>query len=223
MFDDDFFAKTSEALNGFFDSIEKSIKGLQKEVDSAKDKMKESAEKAKAENENVFKGDDVKEEPAKTEAKAEDKTEAKNETADEGKKDGEAAAKKPFEDWFNKAKDAVSGIKIGGAPKVIGIPYYRADTADTVNIFCELPGCDRSNVKLNYEKDSILITAKKEAPTVEGTVLFTENTGFVGKMDLKVRVGNLDAKSIHASYKDGVLRITAKRPQENSASGIKID
>ena len=164
MFDDDFFAKTSEALNGFFDSIEKSIKGLQKEVDSAKDKMKESAEKAKAENENVFKGDDVKEETAKTEAKADD-TAAKTEAA----------------------------------------------------------GCDRSNVKLNYEKDSILITAKKEAPTVDGTVLFTENTCYVGKLDLKVRVGNLDAKSIHASYKDGVLRITAKRPQENASSGIKID
>ena len=161
MFDDDFFAKTSEALNGFFDSIEKSIKGLQKEVDSAKDKMKESAEKAKAENENVFKGDDVKEEPAKAEAKAEDKTEAKNETADEGKKDGEAAAKKPFEDWFNKAKDAVSGIKIGGAPKVTGIPYFRADTADTVNIFCELPGCDRINVKLSYNTESTFDTDKE--------------------------------------------------------------
>ena len=221
MFDDDFFAKTSEALNGFFDSIEKSIKGLQKEVDSAKDKMKESAEKAKAENENVFKGDDVKEETAKTEAKADD-TAAKTEAAGEGKKEGEAA-KKPFEDFINKARDAVNGIKIGGASKAGVIPYFRADTADTVNIFCELAGCDRNNVKLNYEKDSILITAKKEAPTVDGTVLFTENTCYVGKLDLKVRVGNLDAKSIHASYKDGVLRITAKRPQENASSGIKID
>lgn len=209
MFDDDFFGKTSDALNGFFESIEKSIKGLQKDVEEAKDKMmKESAEGVTKETA----------EGAKTEASdAAEKT-------DEAKKDAAGAKKenKPFEDWLNKAREAVNGIMPGANTKPTGIAFYRADTKETVNIFCELPGCDKKDVSLNYEKDTLVIRAKKNAPEVEGIVLFKENTCFIGTMEQKIRVGKLDAGSIRAAYKDGVLRISCKRPAE-SASGINID
>lgn len=209
MFDDDFFGKTSEALNGFFESIEKSIKGLQKDVDEAKDKMmKESAEGVTKETA----------EGAKTEA-----SDAAEKTG-EAQKDAAGVKKenKPFEDWFNKAREAVNGIMPGANTKPVGIAFYRADTKETVNIFCELPGCDKKDVSLNYEKDMLVIRAKKNAPAVEGIILFKENTNFIGSMEQKIRVGKLDAGSIRASYKDGVLKISCKRPAE-SASGINID
>lgn len=201
MFDDDFFKKTSEALNGFFDSIEKGIKGLQNEVDSTKDKMMKQAEES-AKNA----------EAAKTDA---DKTgtaagEAKGEKDAAGGNDADKKNANPIGDWFNKILDGGSKNAVGEK----GIAYYRADTADTVNIFCEVSGCDKTSVNVKYEKDMLIVRAKKNLPEVEGTVLFKEAVGVrAGELEQKIRVGKLDQTSIHAGYKNGILTITCKRPQ----------
>lgn len=204
MFDDDFFKKTSEALNGFFDSIEKSIKGLQNEVDSTKDKMmKQAEESAKNAEAEAAKTDAGKTGTAAGEAKGEPDAAGGN---DAGKKQNA----NPIGDWFNKILDGGSKNAVGEK----GIAYYRADTADTVNIFCEVPGCDKTSVNVKYEKDMLIVRAKKNLPEVEGTVLFKEAVGVrAGELEQKIRVGKLDQTTIHAGYKNGILTITCKRPQ----------
>lgn len=205
MFDDDFFKKTSDALNGFFDSIEKSIKGLQKEVDSTKDKVMKQAEESAKNAENAAGKADSAEPKADAGAA---KTDAKTDSAaGNGASDGKGTSN-PIGDWFSKILDG--GQKVPDK----GIAYYRADTGDTVNIFCEVPGCDRKDVGLKYEKDTLIVRAKKSLPEVSGTVLFKETAGVrAGEFEQKIRVGKVERDSISASYKNGVLTITCKRPQ----------
>ena len=89
---DDFFSKASDALNDFVGSIEKRLKGL--------DKDGEKVER-KTTFENPFKKKDEAEAPA---AKA----------------------------------------------RVYDIPASRVDAGDTITIVCEVPGCERANLKLDY-------------------------------------------------------------------------
>lgn len=199
MFEDDFLGKTSEMLNGFFESIEKGIKGLQKEVEDAKESVKKDVEKAK----------ETEQAESVTEEKKDD---AKQETGRKGY----------FADLFSKAREAVEGT--GKALRKSGIPYNRMDTKDTVTIACELPGCDKKDISLNYEQDTIIVRAKRTEPKAAEGVTFRESVGCkYGEMEQKFRVGKVDSASIRAAYKDGILSVSCKRPVTDSNSGINIE
>ena len=162
---DDFFSKASDALGGFVDSIEKRLKGL--------DKDGEKVEK-KTTFENPFKKKEETEAPA---AKA----------------------------------------------RVYDIPASRVDAGDTITIVCEVPGCEKSNLKLDYDTDTIVVKAVKAAPEVPEDASFREDDRRYGQMERRFRVGKVDATTIRASFKDGLLTVTCKRPAPSEGVGITIE
>lgn len=104
-------------------------------------------------------------------------------------------------------------------------PFNRIDTFDTVKIICDLPGCDKSALKLDYEKDTLVVRAKREEPDFgDAKITFRESSKmYYGEMEKRFRVGKVDVSSIHASYKEGVLMITCKRVYNDGGVGITIE
>lgn len=107
--------------------------------------------------------------------------------------------------------------------QVFDIPACRIDTSDCVKIICELPGCLRKDIKLDYVKDTLLVRAKKIAPEMTDEITFREDDRRYGTMERRFRVGKLDASTIRASFKEGLLTITCNRPAEDKGVGIVIE
>jgi HSP20 family protein len=162
---DDFFSKASDALNDFVGSIEKRLKGLDK--------------------------------------------------------DGEKVERKTtFENPFKKKDEAEAPA---AKTRVYDIPASRVDAGDTITIVCEVPGCERANLKLDYDKDSIIVKAVKKAPEIPENASFREDDRRYGQMERRFRVGKVDATTIHASFKDGLLTVTCTRPAPSEGVGITIE
>lgn len=130
----------------------------------------------------------------------------------------------PFEKILNRATgNTASKYAEPKNEKKVSIPANRMDTKDGIKIVCELPGCEKKNLKLDYDKDSLVVRAKKEAAPLPGDITFHEDDCKYGIFERRFRVGKVDPSTIHASYKDGLLIITCVRPAEDFGSGITID
>ncbi len=126
-------------------------------------------------------------------------------------------------DFFKKAPQASERKENSAQEATYDIPASRMDTASQVKIICELPGCLRSDIKLDYRKDSLVVRAKKTAPEIDGEETFREDDRRYGTMERSFRVGKVDANTIKASFKEGLLTITCSRPAEDQGVGITIE
>ena len=135
---------------------------------------------------------------------------------------------RPFgKDLFNKSaeKTGETTKSTSTGKRLAGFPSCRIDTFDSIRIMCDIPGCDKSALKLDYEKDTLVVRAKREEPDFgEEKVTFRDDTRTYGEMEKRFRVGKVDASSIHAAFKDGVLTISCKRVySDNNGVGINIE
>lgn len=165
---DDFLTKTTEVFNGLFDSIDKSIKNLQKETGT----------KPHSFGQNIFKKSNYNEQGGRT-------------VAPEG--------------------------------KAMSIPASRVDIGESIKILCELPGCEKQNLKLDYDKDTLIVRAKKPAPVISDEATFHEDDRKYGTLERRFRIGKVDPSTIRAGYKDGVLTICCARTYESGGIGIDIE
>ena len=81
----------------------------------------------------------------------------------------------------------------------------------------------KSACENDYDKDSIIVKAVKKAPEVPENASFREDDRRYGQMERRFRVGKVDASSIHASFKDGLLTVTCTRPAPSEGVGITIE
>ena len=129
----------------------------------------------------------------------------------------------PLNPFKKDNKTASSEKKCEKECKAADIPASRIDTNDEVKIICELPGCARTDIKLDYVKDTLVVRAKKTAPVIGDDVTFNESDRFFGTLERRFRVGQVDAATIKAAFKDGLLTVTCSRPAEDKGVGITIE
>jgi len=128
-------------------------------------------------------------------------------------------------DFLKRAEEAAGRNAEGPAPfrgEKSTIPATRIDYASHITIVCELPGCTKGDLKLDYSKDQLVIRATKRKPEPEGRPTLHMDDRKYGTFERTFIVGKLDASTIKASFKDGLLTINALRAEDSSV-GISID
>ncbi|WP_420544572.1 archaeal heat shock protein Hsp20 [Nitrosopumilus sp.] len=78
----------------------------------------------------------------------------------------------------------------------------------TVKLIAEMPGVDKSNINVVFEKNTVKIDAEQGKKKYHSQV------------PLKVKV---DENSVKASYKNGILEVTLKILEEEKPQGKKVN
>jgi HSP20 family protein len=97
------------------------------------------------------------------------------------------------------------------------------DTKDSVEISLELPGMAREDVKISVEDDLLTVSGEKktEKETKEEDYRLSERT--YGAFSRSVTLPrNVDAATIKATMKDGVLKLTAPKTGSATSKAIEI-
>lgn len=93
---------------------------------------------------------------------------------------------------------------------------YWSEEDNKVSLQVELPGVDKEDIKVNLEKDHVEISANKKIKTKKGET----SRSFHNYFSIPA---NVDAESIEAEYKNGVLTLTAAaRAKEETKKLIEI-
>ena len=128
-------------------------------------------------------------------------------------------------DFFKKAEQQAETKTEGPAPfrgEKGSIPASRIEYAGYITIICELPGCTKGDLKLDYSKDQLVIRATKKKPETDGRPTLFEDDRKYGTFERVFIVGKVDASTIKASFKDGLLTINCRRAEDNGV-GISIE
>ena len=87
----------------------------------------------------------------------------------------------------------------------------------------ELPGIKKENISLSYEKEFLTISVKREEVKDKNSYALRERR--YDNSERSYRVGEIDQKTISASFADGVLsiRFPKEQPKVVSNHNIAID
>ena len=96
---------------------------------------------------------------------------------------------------------------------------YESDGAYRLDV--EIPGMNKENINLDF-KDGYLTVSVKTDEVVEEGFKKIRSERFAGETSRQFYLGDVDEKGISASYKDGVLSVTAKKIQPEEQKPYKI-
>jgi len=99
----------------------------------------------------------------------------------------------------------------------------RADGKLTIR--AELPGYDKSNIRVDYRDGEILIRAERtfEDICADGSKPQSYDRysdRFYGKAERAFKVGKIDVTTVRAGFQNGILTITCDAPEEGSPINI---
>lgn len=92
---------------------------------------------------------------------------------------------------------------------------YWSEEDNKCQLQVEIPGVEKEDIKINLEKDHVEISASKKIKTKNGETSRSYHNYFSIP-------SNLDAESIEAEYKNGVLTLTAAKTKEEPKKQIEI-
>lgn len=96
---------------------------------------------------------------------------------------------------------------------------------DEYNIEVEIPGFDKSDVKIEVDKGYLTITAEKEFVEEQEEKKYIRKERSYGKYQRSFYLGeNIDIDKVKAEFKNGVLKILVPKLEEiNSKRQIEIE
>lgn len=114
------------------------------------------------------------------------------------------------------------------------VPYFQEKGfAPAVDIYEEgnnivadidLPGIDPKDVDVKVEKDILTIKGKKEEKKEEKKKGYVRIERYSGEFFRQVRLpSGVDSSGAKAAYKNGVLKVTLPKKEEEQSKEIKID
>lgn len=99
------------------------------------------------------------------------------------------------------------------------------ETAEGYEMKIDLPGIDKSNVKIDFENGYLTVSAKFESKQDEkdqrGSYIRRERCS--GSYSRSYYVGEIDRSGIKAKLADGVLELHLPKPGETKISAIEIE
>lgn len=118
-----------------------------------------------------------------------------------------------FEAFFGKANG-----NVGYLPMKTDV--YESDKAYRLDV--ELPGFEKEDISIDY-KDGYLTIAVKSAKHNEEGLKMVRRERFFGETSRQFYLGEVDEKGIAATYKDGVLSVTAPKVQPEEVKPLRIE
>lgn len=94
---------------------------------------------------------------------------------------------------------------------------------DNIEICAVLPGFAKENIDVFVKGEALTITATKDWRLVEEKEKYVSVEQRYGRFERSFPIGKVDAASIKASYKDGILHVTIAKLPEEVPSKISID
>ncbi len=102
-----------------------------------------------------------------------------------------------------------------------GFPAEIWEDDENLYVEIEMPGLKGEDVNVSYENSILRVEGEKKEPERKGEVRLSERR--YGKFVRTFHLPNIiDADSIKASYKDGVLTITCAKKPETKPKKIQI-
>ncbi len=123
--------------------------------------------------------------------------------------------------------DRMESSLFGGNSLFEGFKSMRTDIQDNGKEYvlsAELPGFDKSDIKMNVKNDILTISAERKDEVVDND----ENGNFIrkersyGTYQRSFDVSGVDKKAIKASYKDGVLKLTMPKLEVKPEDSMNI-
>lgn len=86
---------------------------------------------------------------------------------------------------------------------------------DKVFIEMDVPGYDKSDIKVECNKGNIVIRAEKEQKEEDNKKYLHRERKVYGKIERSFHLEDIDEDSIQAEFKDGILTITVDKIDED--------
>jgi HSP20 family protein len=108
-----------------------------------------------------------------------------------------------FEDFFEPAlKDQMK------------CDIYEKD--DKYNIVIDIPGFDKDDINVDFDKGYITISAETKSEENEDNKKYIRRERHYGKFTRSFYVGDIDSDSIDAKFNKGTLKVTIPKASENN-------
>jgi HSP20 family protein len=96
-------------------------------------------------------------------------------------------------------------------------------TPDNVEIYLFAAGLDPKSIDISVEQSLLTVSGERKVPE-RGEVTWYRNERFDGNFRRAISLPeDVDPDSIQARYRDGVLQITAKRPEAAKPRQIQVN
>ena len=118
-----------------------------------------------------------------------------------------------FEAFFSRANE-----NVGYLPMKTDI--YESDKSYRLDM--ELPGLEKDNISIDLKDGTLTVAVKSPKNAVEGFKRIRRER-FYGETSRQFYLGEVDEKSIDATYRDGVLSITANKVIPEEPKPLKIE
>ncbi len=107
-------------------------------------------------------------------------------------------------------------------------PKMKCDIYEKNNAYyleMDIPGFKRDDINIEYNKGTLTINAEtKEEKDSQEDKKYIRRERFYGKLSRSFYLGDIEEEAIKAEFKDGTLKITAPKKDENiSKKLIHID
>ena len=111
-----------------------------------------------------------------------------------------------------------------GRPRAATFPPVNIWTSqDGVVVTAELPGVDPSKLEINAMRDTITIRGERAATEAETERTWHRRERGTGRFSRTIELPYvIDADSVEASCRDGVLRIGLRRPEAEKPRRIEV-
>lgn len=123
-----------------------------------------------------------------------------------------------MQDWFD--DNIMKPIRTG--------EYMKTDIAETdkeYRVKVDMPGFQKKDIHINYDKDLLTISGKRDTfddeADKDGNILHSERR--YGQMSREYRLPDVDVAKVHAKYTDGVLIVTLPKLVDKQENGNHID
>ncbi len=95
---------------------------------------------------------------------------------------------------------------------------------DNIYVEADIPGFEQKDISLNLKGDNLIISAKKDETKEEKKKNYYRCERYQGSFYREVILpSHIDASKIKAGYKNGVLKVTLPKKEEEKGKEIKIE
>jgi len=111
---------------------------------------------------------------------------------------------------------------IRSVPRGTFPPINMAATADAVEVYLFAPGLDSSKLDLKLEQNLLTVTGERNSPIKENASYYRQER-FSGAFQRAIALpDDVDPDQVRATYRDGILHITAQRRESSKPRQINV-
>lgn len=127
----------------------------------------------------------------------------------------------PFFTEFENLFSTLPAVKY--VEKNLPVNLSLKETSDTLNVYAELPGVKKEDVKISLDKNMLTITAERKNPELKENEQWLRNGISYGKFERTVTIPlPVDSEKISATHENGILHIVLPKAEVAKVKEIVI-